>query len=264
MTRSTDARVPIALLIPAFLGLAVLVTPLIGLMLRLPWAELPGIVSSDEVLTALRLSVTTATIATAVCVVCGVPLAWVLARRSFRGRGVVRGLVTVPLVLPPVIGGVALLVAFGRRGVVGEWIYNAWGVSLPFTTAGVVVAQAFVALPFLVVSVEGALRTADGRHEGVAATLGASGWTTFWRVTLPAIAPAIMAGGVLSWARALGEFGATITFAGSFPGTTRTLPLAAYVAIGAGDTDTAIVLSVLLVSVAVVILVCLRGRWLRA
>lgn len=263
MTRTTDARVPAPLIIPAAIGLVILVVPLVGLVLRVPWDDLPGIVTSDDILTALRLSITTATVATLICVLCGVPLAWVLARRSFPGRGVVRGLVTVPLVLPPVIGGVALLVAFGRRGVIGEWIYDTWGVSLPFTTAGVVVAQVFVAMPFLVVSVEGALRTADRRHEGVAATLGASGWTTFRRITLPAIAPGIVAGAVLCWARALGEFGATITFAGSFPGTTRTLPLAAYVAIGAGDSDTAIVLSLMMVVVAAAVLVGLRDRWLR-
>ncbi|MGH8827714.1 MAG: molybdate ABC transporter permease subunit, partial [Jiangellaceae bacterium] len=186
------------------------------------------------------------------------------ARSALPGRAVLRGLVTVPLVLPPVVGGVALLMAFGRRGVVGEWLDRTFGVSLPFTTAGVILAQAFVAMPFLIVSVEGALRTADRRYEDVAATLGASAWTTFRRVTLPGVVPGVLAGAVLCWARALGEFGATITFAGSFPGTTRTLPLAAYVSIGAGDTDTAIVLSLLMIVVSVAILVGLRDRWLAA
>src|SRR5690606_7167948 len=171
------------------------------------------------------------------------PIAWVLARTAWPGRSLLRGVVTVPLVLPPVIGGIALLMAFGRRGVVGGWLDETFGVSLPFTTAGVVMAQAFVAMPFLVVAVEGALRTSDRRYDDVAATLGASAWTTFRRVTLPSVAPGVLAGAVLCWARALGEFGATVTFAGSFPGTTRTLPLEAYVAIGSGDTDTAIVLS---------------------
>jgi molybdate transport system permease protein len=162
--------------------------------------------------------------------------------------------VTVPLVLPPVIGGIALLVAFGRSGTVGRWLESATGVTLPFTTAAVVLAQAFVALPFLVIAVEGALRGADRRYEDVAATLGASSWTIFRRVTLPAVAPGVVAGAVLCWARALGEFGATITFAGS-------LPIEAYVAIGAGDAETAIVLSLLMIAVAVAVLAALRDRW---
>lgn len=259
--RSRDTRVPPALLIPAAAGLALLVLPMAGLALRAPWRRLPEILTSPEVVTALRLSVTTASVATAVCVAAGVPLAWLLARTSLPGRAVVRGLVTVPLVLPPVIGGVALLVTFGRNGVVGGWLYETFGLSLPFTTAAVVLAQAFVAMPFLVVAVEGALRTADSRYDDVAATLGASRWTTFHRVTLPSVAPGVVAGAVLCWARALGEFGATVTFAGSFPGTTRTLPLAAYVAIGAGDTDGAIAVSLVMIVVAVVVLVLLRERW---
>ena len=252
---------PIALVVPALAGLAILLIPLLGLAARAPWRRLPEVLGSPEVLEALRLSLTTATVSTALCVVCGVPLAWVLARGRLPGRGVLRGLVTVPLVLPPVVGGVALLVAFGRQSVVGGWLDETFGVNLPFTTAGVVLAQSFVAMPFLVVAVEGALRSADPRYDDVAATLGASGWTTFRRVTLPSVAPGVVAGAVLCWARALGEFGATITFAGSFPGTTRTLPLAAYVAIGAGDTDTAIVLSLLMIVVSVTILVALRERW---
>ncbi|HEU0041570.1 MAG TPA: ABC transporter permease [Jiangellaceae bacterium] len=263
-TRAGDTRVPLGLLVPALLGLLILLLPMVGLTLRAPWGRLTEILTSVEVLTALRLSLTTATIATGVCLVCGVPLAWLLARSALPGRAVLRGLVTVPLVLPPVVGGVALLMAFGRRGVVGEWLDRTFGVSLPFTTAGVILAQAFVAMPFLIVSVEGALRTADRRYEDVAATLGASAWTTFRRVTLPGVVPGVLAGAVLCWARALGEFGATITFAGSFPGTTRTLPLAAYVSIGAGDTDTAIVLSLLMIVVSVAILVGLRDRWLAA
>ncbi|HEY9410167.1 MAG TPA: ABC transporter permease [Jiangellaceae bacterium] len=252
---------PIALVVPALVGLAILLIPLLGLAARAPWRQLPEVLGSPEVLEALRLSLTTATVSTAVCVVCGVPMAWVLARGRVPGRGVLRGFVTVPLVLPPVVGGVALLVAFGRQSVVGGWLDETFGVNLPFTTAGVVLAQSFVAMPFLVVAVEGALRSADPRYDDVAATLGASGWTTFRRVTLPSVAPGVVAGAVLCWARALGEFGATITFAGSFPGTTRTLPLAAYVAIGAGDTDTAIVLSLLMIVVSVTILVALRERW---
>ncbi|GID26189.1 molybdate transport system permease protein [Paractinoplanes brasiliensis] len=191
------------------------------------------------------------------------PLAWVLARLRFPGRRLVRALVTVPLVLPPVVGGVALLLVFGRRGLVGGWLDQTFGVSLPFTTAGVVVAEAFVAMPFLVIAVEGALRGADVRFEEAAATLGATRWTTFRRVTLPLIAPGVAAGAVLCWARALGEFGATITFAGNFPGRTQTMPLAVYLALEQ-DVDAAIVLSLILLVVSVGILAALRDKWVAA
>ena len=189
-------------------------------------------------------------------------MAWVLARAEFPGRRLVRALVTVPLVLPPVVGGVALLLVFGRRGLVGGWLDATFGISLPFTTAGVVVAEAFVAMPFLVISVEGALRAADARFEDAAATLGADRWTTFRRVTLPLVAPGVAAGAVLCWARALGEFGATITLAGNFPGRTQTMPLAVYLALEQ-DLDAAIVLSLVLLAVSVTVLVALRERWLR-
>ncbi len=192
----------------------------------------------------------------------GVPLAWLLARSSFPGRRLLRAVITVPLVLPPVVGGVALLLAFGRRGVVGQYLDAWFGITLPFTTVGVVVAEAFVAMPFLVVTVEGALRSTDRRFEEAAATLGASRLVTFRRVTLPMIAPSLAAGGVLCWARALGEFGATITFAGNYPGTTQTMPLAVYLALET-DPDAAIALSVVLLAVAVGVLLLLRERWLR-
>jgi molybdate transport system permease protein len=227
---------------------------------RAPWSTLPHRLTEPGTLAALRLSLLTATLATVVCLLLGVPLAWVLARVEFRGRRFVRALVTVPLVLPPVVGGVALLLVFGRRGLVGSWLDTTFGFSLPFTTAGVVVAEAFVAMPFLVISVEGALRGADARYEEAAATLGAGRWTAFRRVTLPLIAPGIAAGGVLCWARALGEFGATITFAGNFPGKTQTMPLAVYLALEQ-DLDAAIVLSLVLLVVSVVILATLRDKW---
>ncbi len=198
-----------------------------------------------------------------VCLILGVPLAWVLARAEFPGRRLVRALVTVPLVLPPVVGGVALLLVFGRRGLLGGWLDQTFGVSLPFTTAGVVVAEAFVAMPFLVIAVEGALRGADARYEEAAATLGATRWTAFRRVTLPLIAPGVAAGAVLCWARALGEFGATITFAGNFPGRTQTMPLAVYLALEQ-DVDAAIVLSLVLLAVSVGILAALRDKWVAA
>jgi molybdate transport system permease protein len=259
--RQRGGRVPPALLVPAVLGLVFLLLPLVGLLARTPWATLPERLGAPGVLTALRLSLLTATLATIVCLVLGVPLAWLLARVPFPGRRWVRALVTVPLVLPPVVGGVALLMALGRRGLVGSWLYDTFGVSLPYTTAGVVVAEAFVAMPFLVISVEGVLCGADARYEEVAATLGASAWTTFRRVTLPLVAPGVAAGAVLCWARALGEFGATITFAGNFPGRTQTMPLAVYLALES-DPPAALVLSVLLLALSVGVLVLLRNRWL--
>jgi molybdate transport system permease protein len=207
------------------------------------------------------LSLVTATASTVIVIVLGVPLAWLLARITFPGRRLVRALVTVPLVLPPVVGGVALLLVFGRRGLVGSWLDSTFGISLPFTTAGVVVAEAFVAMPFLVIAVEGALRGTDTRYEEAAATLGAGRWTTFRRVTLPLVAPGVAAGTVLCWARALGEFGATITFAGNFPGRTQTMPLAVYLALET-DLQAAIVLSLILLIVSVGILAGLRDKWI--
>ncbi|WP_127501761.1 ABC transporter permease [Actinoplanes solisilvae] len=260
MSRS---RIPLALAVPAAIGLAFLILPLAGLLIRAPWSTLPERLTEPGILQALRLSLLTASLATVVCLILGVPLAWVLARTSFPGRRLVRALVTVPLVLPPVVGGVALLLVFGRRGLLGEWLDQTFGVSLPFTTAGVVVAEAFVAMPFLVIAVEGALRGADARFEEAAATLGATRWTAFRRVTLPLIAPGVAAGAVLCWARALGEFGATITFAGNFPGRTQTMPLAVYLALEQ-DVDAAIVLSLVLLAVSVGILAALRDKWVAA
>ena len=259
--RRVRHRAPAVLLVPAGLGLLFLLLPLVGLLVRTPWTEVPSRLVSPGVLTALRLSFETATIATVVCVVLGVPLAWLLARVPFRGSRFVRALVTVPLVLPPVVGGLALLLVFGRKGLIGAWLDQTFGVTIGFTTTAVVFAESFVAMPFLVIAVDGALRGADDRYEEAAATLGAGRWTTFWRVTLPLVAPGVAAGAVLCWARALGEFGATIMFAGNFPGTTQTMPLAVY---GALDNDLpgAIVLSLILLAVSLVILVSLRDRWL--
>ncbi|MFF3865800.1 ABC transporter permease [Micromonospora sp. NPDC001898] len=251
---------PVALFAPAGLGLIFLVLPLVGLLARVPWATLPQRLAAPGVLTALRLSLLTATVATLACVVLGVPLAWLLARVEFPGRRLVRALVTVPLVLPPVVGGVALLLVFGRRGLLGGWLDATFGITLPFTTAGVVLAEAFVAMPFLVIAVEGALRGADVRYEEAAATLGAGRWTTFTHVSLPLVAPGVAAGAVLCWARALGEFGATITFAGNFPGRTQTMPLAVYLALET-DLEAAIVLSLVLLTVSVAILAGLRDKW---
>jgi molybdate transport system permease protein len=248
-------------LLPALAGLTFLVLPLAGLVIRAPWATLPERLGDPAVRTALRLSVQTATTATVVCMLLGIPLAWLLARTALPGRQVIRALVTVPMVLPPVVGGVALLLVFGRRGLIGSWLDATFGITIPFTTTAVVMAQTFVAMPFLVIAVEGALRGADARYEEAAATLGANRWTIFRRVTLPLIAPGVAAGAVLCWARALGEFGATITFAGNFPGTTQTMPVAVYLALET-DLEAAIVLSLILLLVSVAILASLREKWL--
>ncbi|MFZ3555255.1 molybdate ABC transporter permease subunit [Streptomyces sp. BH055] len=254
---------PLPLLVPALVGLAFLVVPLVALLVRAPWAQLPEQLTSPEVWQALQLSLVCATLATLVSLVLGVPLAWLLARTEFPGRGFVRALVTLPLVLPPVVGGVALLTALGRNGVIGQYLDSWFGITLPFTTTGVVIAEAFVAMPFLVISVEGTLRAADPRYEEAATTLGASRFTAFRRVTLPLIAPGIAAGAVLAWARALGEFGATITFAGNFPGRTQTMPLAVYLAMQS-DPAAAISLSLVLLAVSITVLAGLRDRWMTA
>ncbi len=246
---------------PAAIALAFLLLPLIGLLVRAPWRGLPQLLADPSVRQALRLSLMSATLATVFSLMVGVPLAWVLARRRFPGRRLVRALVLLPLVLPPVVGGVGMLYAFGRRGVLGPAL-GAVGISLPFSTAGVVLAEAFVAMPFLVITVEGALAGSDQRYEEAAATLGASDWTTFRRITLPLIGPSVAAGAVLCFARALGEFGATITFAGNLPGTTQTMPLAVYVALETNP-EAALALALVLLAVSILILVALRERWLR-
>ena len=257
------AAAPWPLLAPAAVAVAFLLLPLAGLLVRAPWRSLPALVGDPIVREALRLSLLSATLATALSLVLGVPLAWVLARTRLPGRTLLRALVTLPLVLPPVVGGVALLLAFGRRGVVGQHLDSWFGITIPFTTTAVVLAETFVAMPFLVITVEGALRAADVRYEEASASLGASRWTTFRRVTLPLIAPSVLAGSVLCWARALGEFGATITFAGNFPGTTQTMPIAVYIALET-DPDAAVALSLVLLVVSVAILVALRDRIVRS
>ena len=248
--------------VPAAFALLFLAVPLLALLVRSPWGRMWSVLTSPTSVDALRLSLVTATSATAVSFVVGVPLAWLLARAVFPGRRLARALVTVPLVLPPVVGGIALLLAFGRRGMVGQYLDSCCGITLPFTTPGVVVAEAFVAMPFLIITVEGALRSLDTGLEDAAATLGAGRLEIFRRVTLPLIAPSLIAGGVLTFARALGEFGATITFAGNLPGVTQTLPLAVYVGLE-GDPSEAVALSLVLLAVSVLVLVLLRDRWLR-
>ena len=261
---ATSARrtTPIPIGVLAAVGIAFLSIPLVGLLLTTPWARLPELLTSPIAVEALRLSLITSISATALAVIIGVPLAWVLARSRVRGRTLIRALVTLPLVLPPVVGGVALLLAFGRRGLIGQYLYDWFGVQLPFSTAGVIMAEAFVAMPFLVITVEGALRSADPRFEEAAATLGAKRWTILRRITLPLIGPALVAGAILAWARALGEFGATITFAGNLPGVTQTLPLAVYSALDT-DREAAIALSLVLLIASLAVLLLLRDRYLR-
>lgn len=262
--KSRERRLaPWPLGLPAVVGAAFLLLPLVGLLQRAPWRALPHLLAEPGVVQALRLSLVSATLATAIALAVGVPLAWVLARVQVPGVTVLRALVTVPLVLPPVVGGVALLMAFGRRGLLGQYLFDWTGLSLPFTAAAVVMAETFVAMPFLVVTVEGAFRSADRDLDEAAATLGASRMTVFRRVSLPLIGPSVLAGAVLCWARALGEFGATITFAGNFPGRTQTMPLAVYLALQS-DPDAALALSLVLLLVSVVVLVTMRSRWLRA
>jgi molybdate transport system permease protein len=256
------ASLPWPLAVPAGIGAAFLLLPLGGLLVRAPWRGLPQVLSDAGVLEALRLSLVCATAATGISLLLGVPLAWVLARAEHRAIWVLRALVTLPLVLPPVVGGVALLLVLGRGGIAGRFLDAWFGITFPFTSAGVVVAETFVAMPFLVVTVEGALRSADRGLEEAAATLGSQRFSTFRRVTLPLIRPSLVAGSVLCWARALGEFGATITFAGNFPGTTQTMPLAVYLALESNP-DAAIALSLVLLTVSVAALALLRDRWLR-
>ena len=254
-------RPPLAVVAVAALAVAFFALPLIGLLRRTSWSTLAADLTTPEALDALRLSLVCSLGATFLSVVLGLPLAWTLARVPFPGKGFVRALVLLPLVLPPVVGGVALLAAFSRRGIVGEPLYDWFGIQLTFTTAGAILAETFVALPFFVITVEGALRSMDARYEDVAATLGAGRFTTFRRVTLPLIGPSVVAGAVLSWARALGEFGATITFAGNIAGRTQTLPLAVYLLLES-RADVAVALSLVLLGVSLLVIVLLRDRWL--
>ena len=261
--RRLPAGAPVPLIVLAAAGASFFVLPLLGLLIRTPWGSAWALLTSSEALTALRLSLLASLSATAIAILLGVPLAWIYARVTFPGRAVLRALTVLPMVLPPVVGGVALLLAFGRRGLIGGWLADAFGIHLPFTTAGAILAETFVAMPFLVITVEAGLRTMDTRFEDAARTLGARRWTVLWRVTLPLVRPSLLAGAVLCWARALGEFGATITFAGNFPGRTQTMPLAVYLALETGP-QSAIVLSLVLLLVSLAVLVGLRDRWLGA
>ena len=250
------------LVLPAVIGGVFLALPAAALLVRAPWSHLGSIYRSYQFWAALRISVESSLEATAICVVFGVPLAWVLARLRFPGRAVLRTVVLLPLVLPPVVGGVALFFALGREGIVGRYLDRWFGVTLPFTQHGIVLAQAFVAMPFLIVTIEGAFRTADRGLEEAAATLGAAPLRVFSRVTIPLVLPSLIAGTVLSWARAIGEYGATQVFGGNVPLRTQTMPTLVVTAFS-DDPGAAVALSLPLMLVALVVLVALRDRWMR-
>lgn len=258
------SRAPLAAL--AALAVVLLLVPVLALLLRADWLAMPEVLAQESVRQALVLSLATSSTATVLSVLLGVPLAWWLATSDRSGpvrrrvAGAVRTLATLPLVLPPAVGGVALLMALGRRGLLGEHLHGWWGLTLPFTPAAVVIAQTFVAMPFLVTTLDGALSQRDRSLEEAAWTCGADAWQTFRRVTLPLALPSLVAGTVLCWARALGEFGATIVFAGNLPGSTQTMPLAVYLTMQT-DPQAAITLSVVLLLVSALVIVALRGRW---
>ncbi|MFE0175490.1 ABC transporter permease [Streptomyces sp. NPDC059002] len=254
------ARTPLTLAVPALLAVAFLLLPLVGILVRTEWSDLGAHLTTPGVTQALKLSLLVSFWALGLSLLLGVPLAWLLARVDFRGKALVRSLVLLPMVLPPTVGGVALLLGFGRRGLLGPWLENTFGIVLPFHTSGAVVAATFVAMPFLVISLEGALGGLRPGFEETAASLGASPVRVFLTVTLPMVAPGLAAGAALTWARALGEFGATITFAGNLPGTTQTLPLQVYLLLQ-DSPEAATSLSLLLLAIAMAVLIGLRGRW---
>jgi len=252
-------RLPVSFVILGTIGAAFVAVPVIGLVLRAPWGRIAEILSGPGARTALQLSLEVSLLATLCSVVFGVPLAWILARGTFRGRAVLRALVILPLVLPPVVAGVGLLQALGRRGIVGGWLERIAGIQLTFTTAGAVVAATFVSIPLVVLSAEAGFRSVDPRFERTAAVLGAKPGYTLRRVILPMVAPQLVAGAVLAWARALGEFGATITFAGNLEGRTQTIPLAVFQKLQT-DQEGAVALSLMLVILSISVLVVLRDR----
>ena len=253
-------RPPVGLVVAGSVAGVLLILPLVTLVLATPWSDFLDQLDSAAVRDALRITAIASSATVGACLVLGTPLAWLLARVTFPGRSLVRAAVTVPLVLPPVVAGVALVTAFGRTGFIGGMLRDA-GIVIPYTTTAVIIAHTFVSMPFYVLSVEGALRINGERYDVVAATLGATRWTTFWRITLPLAWPGILAGSMLAWARSLGEFGATITFAGNYPGTTQTMPSLIYTALQS-DPAAARTLSMILLVVSVAILGLLRNRWL--
>ncbi|MFJ1598676.1 ABC transporter permease [Streptomyces sp. NPDC088261] len=251
---------PLTLLLPALAAIAFLLLPLVGILARTEWSRLGTHLSEPDTVEALKLSLIVSFWSLGLSLLFGVPLAWLLARVRFPGKTLVRSLVLLPMVLPPTVGGVALLLGFGRRGLLGPWLEDSFGITLPFHTSGAVLAATFVAMPFLIISLEGALAGLRPAYEETAASLGASPVRVFLTVTLPMVAPGLAAGAALTWARALGEFGATITFAGNLPGTTQTLPLRVYLLLQ-DDPEAATSVSLLLLAIAMAVLIALRGRW---
>jgi molybdate transport system permease protein len=261
MVRGRGRGVPLVAVLLAAVAVLFFTLPLIGLLGRIAWSSLWDDLTSPQAKDAIRLSIECSLWSTALALVFGVPLAYVLARVPFPGKAFVRALVVLPMVLPPVVGGVALLFAFSRtNGFVGGWLYDAFGWQFTFSKSGVILAETFVAMPFLVITVEAGLRSMDRRYEDAAATLGAGRLTVFRRITVPLIAPSLFAGAALAWARALGEFGATITFAGNIQGRTQTTPLAVYLLLETNQ-QVALALSLLLLVVSITVLVLLRDRW---
>ncbi len=259
--RPPARHAPAPLLIPAGIGLLVVAIPIVGLLQRAPWSSLAAQLTEPAVLDAIAVSLIVSVVSAVICLVLGLPLAWALARVELRGGRLIRAAVMLPMVLPPVVGGTALLFALGRRGLVGQWLDRWFGITLPFTTAGAILAATFVALPFFVTTVEAALRQNGTDLEEAAAVSGARPLVAFLTVTVPASRESIVAGFALAWARALGEFGATVTFAGNLAGRTRTLPLQTFLALES-DPEAALAISVLLLTVSLGVLVALRGRWL--
>lgn len=250
-----------ALVVAAAIGALFVALPVLGIVVRMPWSDAAGILGSGSVRTAAWLSVQTSLLAAVTATVLGVPLAWVMSRARGRTVALVRSVVITPMLLPPVVAGIALLTVFGRRGIIGASLLDWWGVSIPFTRTAVVMAQVFVSLPFLVLAVESAFRQLDVGLEDAARTLGASPWRVFTTVALPGARGAVGAGIALAWARSLGEFGASITFAGSFPGRTQTVPMAVYELV-ATDYEASLVLSFGMMAVAVAVIAALRDRWM--
>ncbi|MDH4112056.1 MAG: ABC transporter permease [Actinomycetota bacterium] len=253
------SRTPLPLWILAAIGVAFVSLPLLALLIRAPWSDLGTAFTGAGAGTALRLSIVVSLAATVLSMVLGVPLAWVLARSTMPGRSVLRAIVVLPIVMPPVVGGLGLLAALGRGGVVGRWLHETAGIQLTFTIWGAIVATTFVSMPLVVLATESGLRSIDRRYEGAAAALGAGPRYAIRRVVLPMLGPSLAAGAVLAWARALGEFGATITFAGNLAGRTQTLPLAVYEA-RLTDPGGAIFLSLILIAMSIGVLVAMRDR----
>ena len=254
-------RLPKTIELVALIAILFLLSPLVGLLQRMPWSGLTDLLGSEVVLDAFFLSLLVSFSATLIVLALGTPIAWFLARARFPFLKLLRAVVLLPMVLPPVVGGTALLFAFGRQGFLGKWLDNWFGVTLPFSTTGSVLAAVFVSKPFFVVAVESAFRSINEDFEQVAETLGASPSKIFLRITMPRILPSIIAGLALSWARALGEFGATITFAGNLPGETQTLPLAVFLALETNP-EAALALSLVMIVTSLAILIPFRDQWL--